>query len=88
MGDVPWSVDVRMFRYCLEVIMGDLPWSGDMKGCVAIVLFLDVIMAAAAVSQLTLQPKTYRLDFEVYKPVMCRYPISIQKHQLTVYKSR
>ena len=69
--------------------MGDLPWSGDMKGCVAIVVFLDVIMAAAAVSkQFTLHTTTYRLDFEVYKPVMCRYTISIQKHQLTVYKSR
>ena len=51
--------------------MGDLPWSGDMKGCVAIVVFLDVIMAAAAVSkQFTLHTTTYRLDFEVYKPVM------------------
>ena len=36
---MPWSVGVRMFRYCLEVIMGDLPWAGDMKGCVAIVVF-------------------------------------------------
>ena len=66
-GDVP-SGDVRMFRYCcltFEVIMDDLPWSGDMKVCVAIVVFLDVIMTAFAVSkQFTLQT-TYSLDFEV-----------------------
>ena len=67
--------------------MGDLPWSGDMKGCVAIV-FLDVIMTASAVSKQFTLHTTYSLDFEVYKPVMCRYTISIQKHQLTVYKSR
>ena len=85
------SGDVRMFRFVvlLEVIMGDLPWSGDMKGCVANVVFIDVIMAAAPVSkQFTLHTTTYSLDFEVYKPVMCRYSISIQTHQLTVYISQ
>ena len=73
-GDVP-SGDVRMFRYCcltFEVIMDDLPWSGDMKVCVAIVVFLDVIMTAFAVSkQFTLQT-TYSLDFEVSSS--CLFP--------------
>ena len=63
--------------------MGDLPWSGDMKGC--IVVFVDVIMATDPVSKQFTQLIALTLKCT---NMSCRYSISIQKHQLTVYKSR